>query len=282
MILANATASSISAEIRRLGRVFNPEVLAATYELYEPLQRRAPKDNVRIAKDIGYGDHERQRLDIFVPSDNPKAAPIVVYVHGGGYVGGERSPRPGLIYDNVPTFFARNGMIGANMTYRLAPNHVWPSGALDVGLAVAWLRSHAGEFGGDPATIFLMGQSAGATHVATWTFLPHVHGATGPGISGAMLLSGVFSPTHPDYFPLPPQSHQIAYFGDDPKKWPQMSPLNFVTPGHPPVLVSVTEFDPPALQWHSPALVAELVKTDREMPWSCIAATTTTSRRPWK
>jgi hypothetical protein len=46
-----------------------------------------------------------------------------------------------------------------------------------------------------------------------------------------------------------------------------MSPLNHVRPGHPPVLVSVAEFDPPGLQWSSPAMVAELVKCDREMPW---------------
>ena len=191
-------AIDVANKIRKLGRAFNPQILAATYALYEPLQRRAPKDGVRIIKDIEYGDNERHRMDVFVADDKPDSAPIVVYVHGGGYIGGERSPLPGLIYDNVPTFFERHGMVGVNMTYRLAPQYAWPSGALDVGRAVAWLRFRATQFGGDPDRIFLMGQSAGATHVAAWAFLPHVHGPSGPRIAGAMLLTGVFAPSHPD------------------------------------------------------------------------------------
>jgi acetyl esterase/lipase len=82
----------IAAEICRLGRDFTPEILAATYALYEPLQQRAPKEGVETVKDLAYGDHPRQRLDIFRPSKKPTRVPVVVYVHGGGYVGGERSP----------------------------------------------------------------------------------------------------------------------------------------------------------------------------------------------
>src|ERR1017187_7822007 len=109
--------TDIVAEIRRLGRNFNPEILKATYALYTPLQQRAPKDGIEIHKDQVYGDDERQRLDVFVAAKKPASpAPIVIYFHGGGYVAGERSPLPGLIYDNVPTFFARNGIIGANAT----------------------------------------------------------------------------------------------------------------------------------------------------------------------
>jgi triacylglycerol lipase len=124
---------------------------------------------------------------------------------------------PGLIYDNVPTFFARNDMIGVNMTYRLAPQHAWPSGAVDVGQAVAWIRQHAARFGGNPERIFLMGQFAGATHVATWCFVSQACGTSAPGVAGAILLSGVFAPAHPEYYPVQPQSHQLAYFGDDRK-----------------------------------------------------------------
>jgi acetyl esterase/lipase len=86
MSLSRATNAKdyVAAEIRRLGRVFNPQVLAATYALYEPLQKRAPKTGVEIHRDIAYGAHERHRLDVFVPSAMPASAPIVVYVHGGG------------------------------------------------------------------------------------------------------------------------------------------------------------------------------------------------------
>jgi acetyl esterase len=258
----------IVAAIRRMGRNFTPEILAATYALYAPLQQRAPKEGVNVTKDIAYGGHERQRLDVFTPTTKPQGAPVVVYVHGGGYVGGERSPLPGLIYDNVPTFFARHGLVGINMTYRLAPDHKWPSGGEDVGRVVAWLYDHIADFGGDPARIVLMGQSAGATHVATWTFTPTVHGQDGPRIAGAMLLSGVFAPVHPIYFPDETAApHRIAYFYADPARWPAMNAINHVAPGHPPVLISVTEFDPHPLQWSSPALMAALTLIDKQIPW---------------
>ena len=257
----------ITGEIRRMGRAFNPEILKATYDLFAPLQERAPKDGVERHNDIAYGENERHRLDVFVPGKKPTRAPIVVYVHGGGYIAGERSPLPGLIYDNVPTFFARHGVVGVNITYRLAPQHKWPSGAEDVGKAVAWLRDNAARYGGDPERIFLMGQSAGATHVATWTFVPQVHGAAGPRIAGAMLLSGVYAPQHPEFSPDKPAPNSIAYYGEDQSKYAAMSPLNHVKPGHPPVLVAVTEFDPYPLAWPSAALAAALAKCDKKMPW---------------
>src|SRR5262249_15314359 len=145
----------------RYGRRFDPEVQKATYELFTELQRRAPRTGITVERDIAYGEHERQRLDVHAPADRPVKAPIVAYFHGGGYVGGQRSPVPDLIYDNVAVFFARNGMIGINATYRLAPQYTWPSGGQDVGLVVEWLRSNARQWGGDPDQIFLIGQSAG-------------------------------------------------------------------------------------------------------------------------
>ena len=259
--------TDVAAEIRRMGRAFNPEILKATYALFTPLQERAPKDGVERDDDIAYGPDARNRLDVFAPAKKPAKAPIVVYIHGGGYVAGERSPLPGLIYDNVPTFFARHGMIGVNATYRLAPQHKWPSGAADIGKVVEWLRENAGRYGGDPERIFVIGQSAGATHVATWTFVPEVHGSAGPRIAGAMLLSGVYAPQHPEFSPGKPAPNSVAYYGEDASRYAAMSPLNHVRPGHPPVLVAVSEYDPYPLAWPSAALVGELVKCDKRMPW---------------
>ena len=259
--------SAIAVEVRRLGRDFNPEILKATYALYAPLQERAPKGGVDYNKDIAYGDDPRHRLDVFVPQKHPAKAPIVVYFHGGGYVAGERSPLPGLIFDNVPIFFARHGCVGVNATYRLAPEHKWPSGGADVGRVVAWLWANASRFGGDPERIVLLGQSAGATHVATWTFIPAVHGASGPRIAAAMLLSGVYAPSDPDYHDVDrPEPHRVAYFGADKSKWRAMNPIHHIMRGHPSVFVGVTEFDPWPLQWGSPALLEALVKCDKKMP----------------
>jgi acetyl esterase len=262
------TQQRIRAEIRRMGPLFNDEVLKATYELFKPLQQRAPKDGVEIHKDLAYGEDERHRLDVFVPAKRPSSGmPVVVYFHGGGYVAGNRSPLPGLIYDNVPTFFARNGVIGVNATYRLAPQHQWPSGGEDVGRVVKWLAENVSRYGGDPKRIFIMGQSAGATHVATWTFMEKVHGAGGPRVAGAILLSGVYAALHPEYSSEPPRENQFAYYGKDVDKWADMAPFAHVKKGHPPVFMVTSEYEPYPFVWPQAALVSALVKCDRRMPW---------------
>lgn len=259
-------AERVVAEIRRMGAAFDEHVLRRTYALYVPLHRRTPKDPLSVERDIAYGDDVRHRLDIFTPERPPVRAPVVVYFHGGGYVAGERSPVPGLVYDNVPRFFACQGLVGVNATYRLAPAHKWPSGGEDVGHVVRWLRSNVARYGGDPDRIFLLGQSAGATHVATWTFMRSVHGDAGPEIAGAMLISGVYAAQHPDYSMETPRENQFAYYGDDVSKWLAMAPFEQVRPGHPRVLLTVSEHEPYYFQWPTLALAASLLKCDRRMP----------------
>lgn len=255
------------AGIRRMGAVFDDQVLARTYELCVPLQRHAPKEEgIAIERELAYGPDARHRLDAFLPVRHATGTPIVVFLHGGGYVGGERSPVPGLIYDNVPRFFARHGMIGVNATYRLAPAHRWPSGGEDAGRLVAWLHDNAGRLGGDPRRIFLVGHSAGATHAATWTFMRSVHGDAGPRIAGAALVSGVYAALHPRYSEEAPRPNQFAYYGDDTSRWREMWPFDHVRPGHPPVFVVSAELEPYYFAWPSVALVDALVRCDRRMP----------------
>ena len=260
-------AVSTTAAIRKMGQAFNEEILNATYAIFKPLQERAPKDGITRHDDIAYGDDARQRLDLFVPAQKPQAAPVVVYVHGGGYVAGARSPLPGLIYDNVPTFFARHACIGVNATYRLAPAHPWPAGAADVGAMVAWLRANIAQYGGDPEKIFVMGQSAGASHVATWAFLESVHGAAGARMAGAILLSGGYGALHPQFYSGAASPNHIAYFGEDTAGWKDKCVLGNVRAGHPRVFLGVAEFDPYPLTWPTAALIAELVQRDKRIPW---------------
>lgn len=253
--------------IRRMGALFDESILARSYALYLPLQRRAPKDGVVVHRDLDYGRDPRHRLDVFVPEQMSSGpAPIVVFFHGGGYIGGERSPVKGLIYDNVPTFFARHGMVGVNATYRLAPAHKWPSGGEDVGRVVEWLQANGARFGGDPQRIFLLGHSAGATHAATWTFMRKIHGAAGPRIAGAVLISGVYAALHPDYSAAQPRPNQFAYYGDDASSWAAMWPFDHVEAGHPPVFIVGAEYEPYYFAWPSVALADALVRCDQRLP----------------
>jgi len=262
-------ADAVAQAIRAMGAAFNSEVLQATYELFRPLQERAPKNGIKRHNDIAYGDDPRHVLDVFAPAGEgllKGTAPVVVFVHGGGFIGGERSPLPGLINDNVATFFARHGCIAVNASYRLAPDHTFPSGAQDVGRIVTWLRENIASFGGDPQSIVLFGHSAGAAHVAAWTFVERVHGSAGPRIAAAILMSGVYSVQHQQFHTGNASPNQQAYYGRDAAAWEGMATLGKVKRGHPPVFIGLGEFDPYPFAWPSLALAGELVRCDQVAP----------------
>jgi acetyl esterase/lipase len=125
----------IERKLSELGAVINPP---ETAKLYGPLQPKEPYQGIKVARDLKFGTDERHQLDVFVPeapAANPRA--VLIFVHGGGFTGGNRrSPTAPAFYDNIMLFAARNGMVGVNATYRLAPQHPWPAAAEDVGAAV--------------------------------------------------------------------------------------------------------------------------------------------------
>ncbi len=65
---------------------------------------------------------------------------MLVFVHGGGFVMGDKSSAETPFYDNIGTYAAQQGMIGVTVTYRLAPANQWPSGPEDMALIVGWLK----------------------------------------------------------------------------------------------------------------------------------------------
>lgn len=212
---------------------------ASADSIYLPLLARGPKDGVSVAKDFAYGDHPRQRLDVYRP-DGAVDAPVLVYVHGGAYASGERDINAEM-YANVLTYFARHGMLGVNATYRLAPEATWPSGAEDMRGVVEWVKAHAAEHGGDPERIFMMGHSAGATHVATYAFDPRFQPADGHGLDGVVLVSGRYTIKHdPDD---PSLAGIRRYFGDDPARYPSRSVVTHVPDSDIPAMLVIAEYD---------------------------------------
>lgn len=112
-----------------------------------------------VERDLAYGDHPLQKLDLYLP-DTPTNAPVMVYVHGGGWARGDKAA-VGL----KPTFFNGKGWIFASVNYRLLPEGKHPANVEDVALALATVHDKASAHGGDPEKIFVMGHSAGA-HLA--------------------------------------------------------------------------------------------------------------------
>ncbi|HXS69531.1 MAG TPA: pectinesterase family protein [Candidatus Polarisedimenticolia bacterium] len=111
---------------------------------------------------IEYGEAggEKLLLDAHVPEGTGKF-PVVLIVHGGGWMSGDREK------DIVPVFapYATN-FTWFTISYRLAPTNHWPACFEDVETAIGWVKKHAAEFKGDPDRIALLGYSAGG-HLVT-------------------------------------------------------------------------------------------------------------------
>jgi pectinesterase len=114
----------------------------------------------RFNIEYGNAGGEKLLLDAHVPDGEGKF-PVVLIIHGGGWMGGDREK------DIVPVF----APVAANFTwftisYRLAPTNRWPACFDDVQTAIRWVKAHAAEYKGDPDHIALLGYSAGG-HLAT-------------------------------------------------------------------------------------------------------------------
>jgi triacylglycerol lipase len=236
--LAGEMPAEIAAAVKQIGPVIDPPKTAA---LFAPLQKKEPYVGVTVTRDERYGSDPSNRLDVFQPAAADKLLrPILIFVHGGGFTGGDKHPPGNAFYDNVMLWAVANAMVGVNITYRLAPEHPYPAGVEDVAMAVQWTLENAAKFGGDPRRIFLMGHSAGAVHVATYVAHPEFQKVKGGGLAGAILVSGIYELT-----PDTDGPSQRAYFGEDLSKWPARSSLKGLVASKLPLLVARGQIDPP-------------------------------------
>jgi triacylglycerol lipase len=232
----------LRSRIEALGCDLTPGMVRGTQTIFT--ERFPGMDGaVRIERDRSYGPHERHRLDIF-RRDDAANAPVLVFVHGGGFVMGDKRSPDTPFYDNVGNFAATAGMIGVTMTYRLAPASTWPSGPDDMAAAIDWLHDNIADYGGDPSRIYLMGQSAGAVHVAS--YVAHRR----PRVAGALMISAIYdvAAAHANQF------HK-AYYGEDESAYPAASTQDALIASAVPLLFSISEFDIADFRKQAAALV---------------------------
>ncbi len=230
----------VAEKIRAIGPVIDPPATAA---VYGPLQEKEPYSGVRVSRDIKYGPDPRQALDLFVPESAGSARPVFIFVHGGGYTGGSKREPGSPFYDNIMLWAAKNGIVGVNATYRLAPAHPWPAGPEDVAGAVRWVLGHIAAHGGDPKRVFLCGHSAGGTHVASYAVMPQFHRVDGSGLKGLILISGNYDLTTVKA----PDERYRSYFGDDLSKYGERSPFTGLLKLPVPLMMAYAELDPPCI-----------------------------------
>lgn len=115
----------------------------------------APTEVHDVAYDERYGSSTM--MDFYLPDDGGLLRPTVMFIHGGGWVGGDKDHAY-----NLGPRLARSGYVVASINYRLVPAGVFPNNAIDCICALAFLRAHAEEYAIDPDRIAVVGYSAGA------------------------------------------------------------------------------------------------------------------------
>jgi predicted esterase len=237
----------VIAQLTALDPEITAELAQASWALLTPFHEKAGYTAPQIDRDLAYGDDPRHRLDVHTAGDDETGRPVFVYVHGGGFVRGDKHIPGSPQYDLVGAWAVRHGYVGVTMTYRLAPEHTWPSGAQDVAGAVRWLKQHIAGYGGDPDKIVVAGSSAGAVHVAS--FVAGQGGADPATIAAAAMLSGIYVIREPQ-----PGEPEHVYYGPNPG--PEVSSLPGLLDTTIPLLFSVAERDPARFQQEAAGVVS--------------------------
>lgn len=233
-------------------------------------------EGVRVISDVPYTEAgKRGHLDIYLPAgeDAIKDAPVLLQVHGGAWTVGakEHQARP------LMNHMAARGWVCVAINYRLAPRDAWPAHIVDVKRAIAWVREHIADYGGDPDYLAITGGSAGG-HLAALAALTPGDPAFQPGfedadtsVRAAVPFYGVYDFAGStgltnaigmrDAF-LGPRVMQTTWT-DSPDVYEAASPILRITPDAPDFFVIHGDVDSLVAVDQARLFVAELRRTSR-------------------
>ncbi|WP_324074731.1 MAG: alpha/beta hydrolase [Erythrobacter sp.] len=227
--------------------------------------------SAKISSTVVYGDHLRQQVDVYTPDSAVGDAPLVVFIHGGGWQIGNR----GLVQAK-PQHFKDAGYVFASAGYRLLPDAPVEQQAADIGAAIKALRGQAQSGGFDPDTIVLMGHSAGAHLAALVATDPQYAGDEAfAAIKGVVLLDGagydVVNAAATPTMELPTLYKDV--FGTDPARQKALSPITHVGGKDAPHWLALYVAERPGSKMQSEALTRALAKAGADA--SAVAITGT-------
>lgn len=226
----------------------------------------APPQNITPAPDIknlSYLDlayanvSQKNRLDLFLPEKGKGPYPLIIYIHGGGWISGSRK-------GCEASFLTKYGYMVACPSYRLSTEAKFPAQIHDVKAAIRWLRANAGKYDLDPNRFGVWGPSAGGhltALVGTSGGVPAIEGNVGvAGSSRVQAAVDWFGPT--DFLAkevlnmsgkVDMNKTDIEYYGSNektaatfliggqltqnPEKVKAANPIIYVSPDDPPFLV---------------------------------------------
>lgn len=169
--------------------------------------------------DVPFGSHPKQRLDIYLPKGRPEKAPVLVFLHGGGFAEGDRAH-----YGYLARAYAERGVITVVQSYRLTSEGFhYPEPLHDVQAAILWVHRNIAAYGGDPDNIVASGHSAGAILVAeagvdrTWLTAA---GVPKTSLRGIVAVSGRYT--------FPPTERAFAAYVPTDRDKEEASPIKHI------------------------------------------------------
>jgi len=221
------------------------KTIAILFAIFVGVQLRA---EIVVKRDIPYagsGD-PRQKVDVYAPA-GAKGLPVVFWIHGGGWQGGDRTE-----IQLKPQVFVEHGFVFVSTGYRLLTNVEMLTIFQDVAKSAHWVHEHIAEYGGDPNRVLVMGHSAGAQLAALICIDERYLKAEGLSVNfikGCVPVDGdtydvpaiietaeVRQRVHG--LPMPKFGHRVK-FGNDPAKHRDYSAVTHVAKGKgiPPFLI---------------------------------------------
>jgi len=176
VVLARRAAGLVDENVAPLdGRHPAPSRRTLTARL--ALVRRGDRAVVRVGN-VRYapGAGRRHLLDVYAPRGGTRGAPVLLQIHGGAWMTGNKRTQGRLVMNRL----ARSGWVCVAINYQLSPRVRYPEHLVDCKRALAWIREHGAEFGGDPARVAVTGGSAGG-HLAALVALTANDPAFQPG-----------------------------------------------------------------------------------------------------
>lgn len=216
------------------------------------------QEEVAVVKNLVYSESKDAQLDIYHPADVDESLPLVLWIHGGGYVGGSKDSR-----QDYGMALAHEGYVVANIDYALAPEQLYPGPVFQANEALAFLEEYVHLYGGDFSRVFFGGDSAGAQIASQlaaavsnesladdMNFEPAI---TADAVKGVLLMCGLYNMDtvratgfqNIDVF-------LSAYTGVTPFESfaaiDQLSTVQHITEDYPPAFITVGDADPFASQ----------------------------------
>lgn len=211
------------------------------------MQRRAGVRRVRNLEFARVGGRVL-RLDLTLPADTQpgESRPVVLQIHGGAWVIGDKRHQGQPLMNHL----AAQGWVCVNANYRLSPSATFPDHLVDCKRALAWIRGHIADFGGDPEYVCVTGGSAGG-HLAAMVALTANERRYQPGfedvdtsVAAAVPMYGCYDFTNRLGTYAPSLVEQIleplvmkAFLADEPERYAEASPIDRVRSDAPPFLV---------------------------------------------